>query len=166
MRAGAKPTRELPAEGSLARRIRQKWGGLRQELPLERLVAELADARRHDIMAALKELEKAGLGEFSVDPNGERASFVWVKGTRPVANTASKAPASKASANKASANKASANKAPASKPSARTERRASVEWERAPKRRSQPEPVEPAAQSLASGAALLRIRSTCGRRCR
>jgi hypothetical protein len=153
-RAGGKPTRELPAEGSLARRIRQKWGGLREELPLDRLEAELGDSRRYDIVAALKELEKAGLGEFSVGHKGQRASFVWVKGTRPVTKAVTTAPVAKA-VNKTPVTKAPMGKARVTKSPAAMERRLSVEWERAPKRPPQRDPAEPAAQSTASGSALL-----------
>jgi len=172
-RAGAKPTPEQSAQSNLAKRIRARWGSSREKLPLDRLETDLAGSRRHDIVVALKELEKAGLGEFAVDPEGHTASFVWIKrkppaantvtraplaqvGSKPpVANTASKPPVSKASPSRASASKPPASKAPVSKPSLRTERHASAVWERAPKRRSQPEPVEPAAQSLASGTALV-----------
>jgi len=152
-RAGTKPKRELPAEGSLARRIRQKWGGLRAALPLDRLAAELGDSRRHDIVAALKELEKAGLGEFSVDQEGHHASFVWVKGTRPLAKGAAKALVAK-TVTKAPVTKAPLSKARVAKSPA-MERRTSVEWERAPKRPPQRAPVVSAEQSSASDSALV-----------
>ena len=122
----AKPARELPKMSRLAARIRQRWGRAGEELPLERLVAELSDGPRHDIVAALKELEKAGLGQFSMGRDGHRASFVWAK----------RAPQAKPVTTPPVARKRAKDQpvTPPRKPA--SERRATDRWQRAPKRPS------------------------------
>jgi hypothetical protein len=54
-----------------------RWGVARETLPLERLESMLHDQRRYDIVAALKELEKAKLGELSVGRKGHKSQFTW-----------------------------------------------------------------------------------------
>ena len=132
-RAGAKPTPEQSAQSNLAKRIRARWGSSREQLPLDRLETDLAGSRRRDIVVALKELEKAGLGEFSVDPEGHSASFVWIK-RKPLAP----APAPPAAKTRPKA--------------AVVERRASVQWQHAPKRLSQQNTASAAAASSAGSA--------------
>jgi len=127
---GAKPARELTKVGHLAARIRRRWGKAGEELPLERLAAELGDSPRYDIMAALKELEKAGLGALSVSKKGHRASFVWAKRTSP-ANTVTPPPTPVASERRAKDEPASTPRTPVA-----SERRPTDQWQRAPKRPS------------------------------
>jgi len=122
----AKPARELPKVGPLAARIRQRWSKAGEELPLERLAAELGDSPRYDIVAALKELEKAGLGEFSVGRKGHRASFVWAK-RAPQAKPVTTPPVAR---ERAKDQPVTPPRTPAS------ERRATDRWQRAPKRPS------------------------------
>jgi hypothetical protein len=66
-----------PARGPLAERIlaQREVGGA--EVSLERLEADFADASRYDIVASLKELEKAGRGQFVVGRKGQRSRFIW-----------------------------------------------------------------------------------------
>lgn len=68
---------------SLAERIlaRRKPGGA--EVSLERLEADFADASRYEIVASLKELEKAGRGQFVVGRKGQRSRFVWGEAAEP-----------------------------------------------------------------------------------
>jgi hypothetical protein len=67
----AKPMAEL------ARRIAARWGGAGGEVALDRLASELGDEQRYDIVASLKELEKAGAGTFEVGRAGRKARFLW-----------------------------------------------------------------------------------------
>ncbi len=64
-----------PLAGKLAAQIQQRWGSARQELALDRLEAELEGSPRYDIVAALKQLEKAGQGELKLGRKGQR--FMW-----------------------------------------------------------------------------------------
>jgi hypothetical protein len=75
--AGKKRANAAPSLGGLAARILSRWGSLKDGLPLERLESELDDQRRYDIVAALKELEKAALGELSVGRRGHKTVFQW-----------------------------------------------------------------------------------------
>jgi len=133
----AKLARELPKMSRLAARIRQRWGRAGEELPLERL-AELGDSPRCDIVAALKELEKAGLGELSVGRDGHRASFVWAKRTPQATPVAT--PAIPAARERAKDQPVAAPRRPAS------ERHATDQWQRAPKRPSAREASAAAAE--------------------
>ena len=54
----------------LAQRILGQRAGADAEISLERLEAELIGASRYDIVASLKELEKAGEGQFRL-PDGQ-----------------------------------------------------------------------------------------------
>ncbi len=73
-----------PLSNSLAARIAARFRKAGESLSLERLVAELDDesVARYDIVAALKELEKAGEGEFSVGQAGKKARFVWARSSK------------------------------------------------------------------------------------
>jgi hypothetical protein len=75
--AGKKRANAAPSLGGLAARILSRWGSLKDGLPLERLESELDDQRRYDIVAALKELEKANLGELSAGRRGHKTVFQW-----------------------------------------------------------------------------------------
>ncbi|MET0410818.1 MAG: hypothetical protein ABW217_05960 [Polyangiaceae bacterium] len=75
--AGKKRANAAPSLGGLAARILSRWGSLKDGLPLERLESELDDQRRYDIVAALKELEKAQLGELSAGRRGHKTMFQW-----------------------------------------------------------------------------------------
>src|SRR5688572_17103787 len=61
----------------LAERILGQRAAADEEISLERLEAELGDASRYDIVAALKALEKAGDGQFIAGRKGQRSRFVW-----------------------------------------------------------------------------------------
>lgn len=61
----------------LAERILGQRAAADVEISLERLEAELMDASRYDIVASLKELEKAGEGQFIAGRKGQRSRFVW-----------------------------------------------------------------------------------------
>ncbi|MEO8178345.1 MAG: hypothetical protein ABI895_05880 [Deltaproteobacteria bacterium] len=78
--AGKKRIKSSADTGTLAAQIRQRWGGEGEELELERLEAELDGKGSYDIVAALKELEKAGLGELQVGRKGHKPSFMWAGG--------------------------------------------------------------------------------------
>jgi hypothetical protein len=67
-----KRAKAAPTLSALASRILSRWGAAKEGLPLERLESELDDERRYDIVAALKELEKANLGELSVGRKGHK----------------------------------------------------------------------------------------------
>ena len=75
--AAKKRANAAPSLGGLAARILSRWGSLKDGLPLERLESELDDQRRYDIVAALKELEKAKLGELSAGRRGHKTVFQW-----------------------------------------------------------------------------------------
>jgi hypothetical protein len=70
---------EPKSQSPLAARIlaQREPGGA--EVSLERLEADFADASRYDIVASLKELEKAGVGQFVVGRRGQRSRFVWAE---------------------------------------------------------------------------------------
>lgn len=69
--------RRLQARAPLAERILAQRDAGGAEVSLERLEADFADASRYEIVAALKELEKAGRGQFVVGRKGQRSRFVW-----------------------------------------------------------------------------------------
>jgi hypothetical protein len=68
---------EPSSRGPLAKRIVAQRATGSVEASLERLEADFADASRYDIVASLKELEKAGVGQFVVGRKGQRSRFVW-----------------------------------------------------------------------------------------
>jgi len=86
---------EPKSESALAARIVAQREPGRAEVSLERLEAEFSDASRYEIVASLKELEKAGNGQFVVGRKGQRSRFIWARGKAPaaprVAKTAAKA---------------------------------------------------------------------------
>ena len=96
--AGKKRNRAVPATGKLAAQIQQRWGGAREELALDQLEAELDGSPRYDIVAALKQLEKAGEGQLQLGRKGHKPRFMWsgpgrkVAQPRARANTRSVAP--------------------------------------------------------------------------
>jgi hypothetical protein len=65
-----------------ARILAQREPG-RPEVSLERLEAEFGEASRYEIVASLKELEKAGSGQFVVGRKGQRSRFVWARDKAP-----------------------------------------------------------------------------------
>lgn len=69
-----------PSLSVLAARILTRWGAVKDGVPLERLESELDDQRRYDIVAALKELEKANLGELNAGRKGHKTVFHWAPG--------------------------------------------------------------------------------------
>lgn len=75
--ATKKRSRVVLTQGTLASKIFEHWARPGDEMPLERLEAELPDERRYDIVAALRALEKGGAGEFTVGKKGSRSCFVW-----------------------------------------------------------------------------------------
>jgi len=146
----AKSARELPKRSRLAARIQRRWSKAGEELPLERLAAELGDSPRAELVAALKELEKAGLGQLSVGRDGHRASFVWTKRT-PQANPVAtlRAPVARERAQDQSVT------TPRKRAS---ERRATDQWQRAPKRpsaRDASEAAAPASHDFVAGTVVL-----------
>jgi hypothetical protein len=87
---------ESKSQSPLAERILAQREPGRAEVSLERLEAEFDDASRYEIVASLKELEKAGSGQFVVGRKGQRSRFVWARqkaGAAPrVAKKAARAP--------------------------------------------------------------------------
>ncbi len=77
-----KRAKETPSRSVLARRIIERWADAVGDVTLDRVMAELGDAQRYDIVASLKELEREGAGEFMVGRSGQKARFVW-KRARP-----------------------------------------------------------------------------------
>jgi hypothetical protein len=75
-RASKKQAKQI-AQDTLASRIAARWGGNGGEVAVDRLASELTEAQRYDIVAALKELEKAGAGTFEVGRAGRKARFIW-----------------------------------------------------------------------------------------
>jgi hypothetical protein len=73
---GKKRNKAAPGAGKLAAQIQQRWGGAREELALDRLEAEL-EGSPHDIVAALKQLEKAGQGQLQRGRKGHEPRFMW-----------------------------------------------------------------------------------------
>jgi hypothetical protein len=61
----------------VAVRIRERWGTSGSEVPLDRIESELDGVARYDVVAALKELEKAGRGQFVVGRKGKKSRFIW-----------------------------------------------------------------------------------------
>jgi hypothetical protein len=77
----------------LATRIVDRWGAAGGDVALDRLISELGDVQRYDIVASLKELERAGAGEFVAGRGGQKARFVWNAGAaRQAREAARKAP--------------------------------------------------------------------------
>jgi hypothetical protein len=76
-----KRTESVLVRTPLARRILEQREGVDAEVSLERLEAALIDESRYDIVASLKELEKAGQGQFIAGRKGQKSRFVW--GPRP-----------------------------------------------------------------------------------
>jgi hypothetical protein len=79
MAANRKRLDLVVGKNPLAARIVQRRDAAHPEVPLERLEAELGDASRYDIVACLKQLEKAGVGEFVVGRKGRKSRFVWAE---------------------------------------------------------------------------------------
>jgi hypothetical protein len=75
--AGKKRAQSAPTQVALADRIRRMHGKAGEALALDRLESELPGSQRYDLVAALKELEKAGYGELRMGRKGERPRFVW-----------------------------------------------------------------------------------------
>lgn len=96
--AAKKRNKAAPGTGKLAAQIQQRWGGAREELALDQLEAELDGSPRYDIVAALKQLEKAGEGQLQLGRKGHVPRFMWsgpgrkVAQQRARANTRSAAP--------------------------------------------------------------------------
>lgn len=88
---GKKRNRAAPGAGKLAAQIQQRWGGVREELPLAQLEAELEGSPRYDIVAALKQLEEAGQGELQLGRKGHKPRFMWSGPGRKVAHTRARA---------------------------------------------------------------------------
>ncbi|HTU63433.1 MAG TPA: hypothetical protein VMF89_33455, partial [Polyangiales bacterium] len=61
----------------LAATIESRWRRRGEVLSIERIASELGEVARYDIVAALKELEKAGAGEFFVGHAGRKSRFEW-----------------------------------------------------------------------------------------
>lgn len=72
-----KRTEPAAPRNLLTRRILAQRAEADAEISLERLEAALVDTRRYDVVAALKELEKAGHGRFIAGRKGQRSRFVW-----------------------------------------------------------------------------------------
>ena len=72
-KVGSKRSRPKSSYGPLAATILEKWGGAAEDIALDRIVSEFGDVKRYDIVAALKELEKAKAGEFLVGQGGRRS---------------------------------------------------------------------------------------------
>lgn len=64
------------SRSALAARILERAGAT-ATVELDWLEAEISDARRFNIVAALKELEAAGAGTFVVGRRGRKSHFVW-----------------------------------------------------------------------------------------
>lgn len=75
--AGKKRIRATRGTGKLAAQIQQRWGEAREDLALDQLEAELEGSRRYDIVAALKQLEKAGQGQLQLRRKGHETRFMW-----------------------------------------------------------------------------------------
>lgn len=63
--------------GALAGKIVERWREVGEEVALDRVVSEFGDVPRYDVVAALKQLEKAGAGEFVAGHGGRKSRFVW-----------------------------------------------------------------------------------------
>jgi hypothetical protein len=72
----------------LAKRIVAQRDVAQAEIGLERLEAELGDVSRYDLVASLRELEKAGAGRFVVDRKGRKSRFIWSSSAGPTASGA------------------------------------------------------------------------------
>ncbi|MET0343195.1 MAG: hypothetical protein ABW252_19460 [Polyangiales bacterium] len=75
--ATKKRPRAVVGPSKLAAAIFGKWARPGEQMPLEQLESELPDERRYDLVAALRELQKAGVGELMVGGKGHRSRFVW-----------------------------------------------------------------------------------------
>jgi hypothetical protein len=63
----------------LGNRIEERWGKEKISLSTDRIVSELGDVPRYEVVLALKDLERKGKGTFSVGRTGQKAQFVWAK---------------------------------------------------------------------------------------
>lgn len=97
---------ESKSQSALAARILAQREAGRAEVSLDRLEAEFADASRYEIVASLKELEKAGRGQLVVGRKGQRSHFLWAEG--PDAPRGAKQAPKKAKASKAAGRGSSA----------------------------------------------------------
>ncbi|MET0386601.1 MAG: hypothetical protein ABW321_11610 [Polyangiales bacterium] len=77
VRPKSKQPKQARSGSDLSAQIVERWGDAGGDVPLDRLISELGDVQRYDIVAALKELERAGAGEFLVGRAGRKARFVW-----------------------------------------------------------------------------------------
>lgn len=80
------------SKNPLTATIESRWRRTGETLSIERIASELGDVPRYDIVAALKELEKAGAGEFFVGHAGLKSRFEWAT---PSARAAARTPAKK-----------------------------------------------------------------------
>lgn len=75
--ARPKPKQQQATHSALAKKIAERWGDTGGDVLLDRLVSELQGEQRYDVVAALKELERLGSGEFLVGSAGGKARFIW-----------------------------------------------------------------------------------------
>jgi hypothetical protein len=103
---------ESKSESTLAARIGAQREPGRAEVSLERLEAEFGDASRYEIVASLKELEKAGSGQFVVGRKGQRSRFVWARDKAPAAPRAAQKAASAPKRSRVRADRGAVDRAP------------------------------------------------------
>jgi hypothetical protein len=75
--AGKKRSSAKPVRSALATQIAARRGKAGAEVALDRFESELEGATRYDIVTALKELEKTGVGQFVVGRSGRKSRFIW-----------------------------------------------------------------------------------------
>lgn len=85
-KSSQRATPPAPKDG-LAQRIESRWSPTGEALSLERIVSELGDVQRYDVVAALRQLERDGKGEFSAARGGQKAAFRFKPAPRQSSST-------------------------------------------------------------------------------
>jgi hypothetical protein len=75
--ARPKARQQSSRRSALASKIQARWGEAGGDIAVDRVIAELDNVQRYDIVAALRELERVGVGTFVVGRAGHKARFVW-----------------------------------------------------------------------------------------
>jgi hypothetical protein len=103
-----------PARSALATQIAARRGKAGTEVALDRFESELEGATRYAIVTALKELEKAGVGQFVVGRSGRKSRFIWGEAAESAPSGPARPPSSPAAPRvEREVRKASAERVPA-----------------------------------------------------
>lgn len=87
---GAKRRSDVIEQNPLAAEILSRFG-TSGEVTVERIESELVERERYDIVAALRELQKAGAGAWVEGRRGSKSRFVWSRQQPPRASSGARA---------------------------------------------------------------------------